>query len=89
VPTHPLKLASYVVSVRLFRLLQSRFLQTVSRPTRPCGLLIGFGNSPMRDFHPLEKLAIFANWIPMLGTHNVLAAIGGFAFISSLLLEGK
>ena len=33
---YPSLLASYAVSVRPFRLLQSRFLQTGGRPPRPC-----------------------------------------------------
>ena len=50
---YPSKTASYAVPVRPFRLLQSRLLQTPVHTDSPCGLLTGFGNLPVRDFHPL------------------------------------
>ncbi|TXK47440.1 hypothetical protein FVR03_09595 [Pontibacter qinzhouensis] len=55
--------ASYTVSVRQFRLLQSRFLHCTPHDEPACGLLIGFANLPIRDLHPLDNLSIFHNKI--------------------------
>ncbi len=69
--------ASYVVPVRTGQLLQSRLVipfghalrfatgQTSPRGRRPCGLLTGFGNLPVRDFHPLECW-VFPKFIPYI-----------------------
>ena len=61
----------YVIPVRRYQLLQSGFLQTRGLPLRPCRLLMGFGNSPIRVFHPLVIFGIFIpDRMPMPGTHN-------------------
>ncbi|KAA5538731.1 hypothetical protein F0145_25655 [Adhaeribacter rhizoryzae] len=51
--------ASYAVSVRPFRVLQSCFLHCLGHPKPACSLLIGFTNLPIRDLHPLDNLSIF------------------------------
>jgi hypothetical protein len=66
----------YVVPVRRYQLLQSGFLQTPDRSGRLCRLLMGFGNLPIRDFHPPEIFGIFIpSRMPMPGTHKGLLSM--------------
>ena len=57
--THPCIHASYVVSVRQYRSLQSRFLQFSGRPEQPCGLLMRINALHIRDLHPLDNQTNF------------------------------
>jgi hypothetical protein len=53
---YPQTIASYTISVRQYRILQSRFLQCPGHPGLPCGLLILPGVTQcIRDLHPLEE----------------------------------
>ncbi len=56
---HPPHTASYAIPVRQLQRLQSGFLQTLAYPRRPCRLLIGFTNLPIRDLHPLDNNRTF------------------------------
>ena len=79
--------ASYTVSVRQYRILQSRFLQCMPHDKPPCDLLILRATNPrIRDFHPLEKLhlpkALFNQnylylWIFSIAFQQVRAAHAG------------
>jgi hypothetical protein len=58
---YPRSIASYVVSVRQYRILQSRFLHCIPREKPTCGLLILLsvtsaykGLSPSGKMHPLK-----------------------------------
>ena len=51
--THPCKHASYVVSVRQYRSLQSCFLQFQDHSWQPCSLLMRIDALHTRDLHPL------------------------------------
>src|SRR4051812_25703436 len=54
--THPDGYASYAVSVRQYRYLQSRLLQCMDHSKPPCGLLMLRTLHPrMRDFHSLAS----------------------------------
>ncbi len=56
VDTHPFLYASYAVSVRQYRILQSRFLHCLSHPKPACDLLMfRVVNPHVRDLHPLEN----------------------------------
>lgn len=71
---YPTLIASYVVSVRRYRILQSRFLQCLPRGKPPCDLLV------LRDVIPAHKglapsrlmtyIQTINQRMPMLGTHN-------------------
>jgi hypothetical protein len=69
---HPQFPASYAISVRPFRSLQSRFLHCMGHPKPACSLLIGCTNLPIRDLHPLDNLSILLAQYTraMLGTHK-------------------
>jgi len=57
VVAYPFQTASYTVSVRQYRILQSRFLQSIPHGKPPCDLLTGFTNLPVRDFPPERILS--------------------------------
>ena len=54
---YPRPIASYAVSVRQYRILQSRFLQCIPHGKPPCGLLILPGVTPVyKGFEPSGKI---------------------------------
>jgi hypothetical protein len=78
VHTHPPIRASYLISVRQYRNLQSRFLHSIPHGKRACDLLMlravtpaHKGLAPSRQFQRTHYLAIV--FLPMLGTHRRLA----------------